>query len=36
VITELEFKCLAAQGYNRIPLMAEAFADLNFSQRLND
>jgi anthranilate synthase component 1 len=28
VITELEFKSLAAQGYNRIPLMAEAFADL--------
>jgi len=28
VITELEFKSLAAQGYNRIPLLAEAFADL--------
>jgi anthranilate synthase component 1 len=28
VITELEFKSLAQQGYNRIPLMAEAFADL--------
>ena len=28
MITELEFKSLAAQGYNRIPLMAEAFADL--------
>jgi anthranilate synthase component 1 len=28
VITELEFKSLAGQGYNRIPLMAEAFADL--------
>jgi anthranilate synthase component 1 len=28
VITELEFKSLTAQGYNRIPLMAEAFADL--------
>jgi len=28
VITELEFKSLAAQGYKRIPLMAEAFADL--------
>jgi len=28
VISELEFKSLAAQGYNRIPLMAEAFADL--------
>ena len=28
MITELEFKSLAAQGHNRIPLMAEAFADL--------
>jgi anthranilate synthase component 1 len=28
VITELEFRSLAAQGYNRIPLIAEAFADL--------
>ncbi len=28
VITELEFKSLTAQGYNRIPLMVEAFADL--------
>jgi anthranilate synthase component 1 len=28
VITELEFKSLAAEGYNRIPLIAEAFADL--------
>jgi anthranilate synthase component I len=28
VITELEFKSLAKAGYNRIPLMAEAFADL--------
>ena len=28
MITELEFKSLTAQGYNRIPLMAEAFADL--------
>ena len=28
MITELEFKSLAGQGYNRIPLMAEAFADL--------
>ena len=27
-MTELEFKSLAAQGYNRIPLIAEAFADL--------
>lgn len=28
MITELEFKSLAQQGYNRIPLMVEAFADL--------
>jgi anthranilate synthase component 1 len=28
VITELEFKSLAAEGYNRVPLIAEAFADL--------
>ncbi len=28
MITELEFKSLCAQGYNRIPLMVEAFADL--------
>ena len=28
MITELEFKSLAREGYNRIPLMAEAFADL--------
>ncbi len=28
MITELEFKSLAQQGFNRIPLMAEAFADL--------
>ncbi len=28
MITELEFKSLAQQGYNRIPLIAEAFADL--------
>ncbi len=28
VITELEFKSLAAQGFNRIPLLGEAFADL--------
>jgi len=28
VITELEFKSLAGEGYNRIPLIAEAFADL--------
>ncbi len=28
MITELEFKSQAAQGYNRIPLINEAFADL--------
>ena len=28
MISELEFKSLSAQGYNRIPLMLEAFADL--------
>ena len=28
MITELEFKSLGTQGYNRIPLIAEAFADL--------
>ncbi len=28
MITELEFKSLAQAGYNRIPLMAQAFADL--------
>jgi anthranilate synthase component 1 len=28
VITELEFKSLTQQGFNRIPLMLEAFADL--------
>jgi anthranilate synthase component 1 len=28
VITELEFRSLAAEGYNRIPLIGEAFADL--------
>ena len=28
MITELEFQSLAAQGHNRIPLIAEAFADL--------
>jgi len=28
VITELEYKSLALQGHNRIPLLAEAFADL--------
>ena len=28
MITELEFKSLALEGYNRIPLMVQAFADL--------
>jgi anthranilate synthase component 1 len=28
-MTELEFKSLAAQGYNRIPLIAESIADLD-------
>ena len=28
MITELEFQSLSAQGFNRIPLIAEAFADL--------
>ena len=28
MITELEFQSLAAQGFNRIPLIQEAFADL--------
>jgi anthranilate synthase component 1 len=28
LITELEFKSMAQAGYNRIPLIAEAFADL--------
>ncbi|MBS0304300.1 MAG: anthranilate synthase component I [Proteobacteria bacterium] len=28
MITELEFRSLARQGYNRIPLLVEAFADL--------
>lgn len=28
MITELEFRSLAAEGYNRIPLIGEAFADL--------
>ena len=28
-MTELEFKSLAAQGYNRIPLVHETFADLD-------
>ena len=28
-ITEQEFNALAAQGYNRIPLVSESFADLD-------
>ncbi len=28
-MTEIEFKALAAQGYNRIPLIAQALADLD-------
>ena len=28
MITELEYQSLVSQGYNRLPLMAEAFADL--------
>jgi len=28
-MTELEFQALAAQGYNRIALIAETFADLD-------
>ena len=28
-MTELEYKALASQGYNRIPLIAESFADLD-------
>ncbi len=28
-ITEQEFNALAAQGYNRIPLVIETFADLD-------
>ncbi|MDD5613126.1 MAG: anthranilate synthase component I, partial [Gallionella sp.] len=28
-ITEQEFNALAAQGYNRIPLVSECFADLD-------
>jgi len=28
-MTELEFKALAAQGFNRVPLIAESFADLD-------
>ena len=29
MITEAEFRALAAQGYNRIPLVEESFADLD-------
>ena len=29
MITESEFRALAAQGYNRIPLVLESFADLD-------
>jgi anthranilate synthase component I len=29
VITEAEFRALAAQGYNRVPLVLESFADLD-------
>ena len=28
MISEIEFQALGAQGYNRVPLMAQAFADL--------
>ena len=28
-MTEIEFRALAAQGYNRIPLMAECLSDLD-------
>ncbi|HYF59993.1 MAG TPA: anthranilate synthase component I, partial [Burkholderiaceae bacterium] len=28
-MTEIEFRALAAQGYNRIPLLAECLADLD-------
>ena len=28
-MTEIEFNSLAAQGYNRIPLIAETMADLD-------
>ena len=34
MITELEFKSLAGQGYNRIPLMDEAYADLDTPRSL--
>lgn len=29
MMTEIEFKALAAQGYNRIPLIKETYADLD-------
>src|SRR6516225_613337 len=29
IMTEAEFRALAAQGYNRIPLVLESFADLD-------
>src|SRR5260221_11255515 len=29
MMTELEFRALAREGYNRIPLIAESFADLD-------
>ncbi|MFY8129827.1 MAG: anthranilate synthase component I, partial [Burkholderiaceae bacterium] len=29
MMTEIEFDAVAAQGYNRIPLMLECFADLD-------
>jgi len=29
MITETEFRALAAKGYNRIPLVLESFADLD-------
>jgi len=29
MMTETEFQALAAQGYNRIPLVLETFADLD-------
>ena len=28
-MTEAEFRALAAQGYNRVPLVLESFADLD-------
>ena len=28
-MTEIEFNALASQGYNRIPLIAETYADLD-------